>query len=159
MSCQNTICMLDLEPTTLTYNPNLAKVKVSPRAKHQDHRSNGLMVRAHTDGQMDATKRIIFPASRSINTVNSPIKAHCAEAAHSCAFVWKVDTESFTAVYTNPIFAQYRHVIYRWKALANLLECEKRGCAPIGSALLIENLRYVSHPGILTTYCNKGWFL
>ena len=39
--------------------------------------------------------------------------------------------------------AQYRHVIYRWKALELFLDSEKRGWARIGSALLLENLRYV----------------
>ncbi len=32
---------LNLWPTTLTYNPNLAKVKVDPYAKHQGPRYNG----------------------------------------------------------------------------------------------------------------------
>ncbi len=37
---------LDLWPTTLTYNPRLAKVKVDPHAKNQGRRSNGSEVRA-----------------------------------------------------------------------------------------------------------------
>ncbi len=61
---------------TLTYNPNLAKVKVDPYAKYQGQRSNGSAVRAHTDrrtdrrtdGQTDATNSIISLASRSIMT-------------------------------------------------------------------------------------------
>ena len=48
---------------TLTYNPNLAKVKVDPNAQYQGQRSNGSVVRAHTvrrpAGRMDATKYII----------------------------------------------------------------------------------------------------
>ncbi len=42
---------LDLRPTTLTYNPNLAKVKVDPNAKNQGRRSNGSAVRVSTDGR------------------------------------------------------------------------------------------------------------
>ena len=38
---------------TLTYNPNLAKVKADPYAKYQDQRSNGSAVRAHTDRRTD----------------------------------------------------------------------------------------------------------
>ncbi len=37
----------------MTYNPNLAKVKVDPYAKYQGQRSNGSAVRAHTDGRTD----------------------------------------------------------------------------------------------------------
>ena len=61
---------LELWPMTLTYNPNLAKVKVNHHARNQGHRSNGSNRRAgtnkHTDKQTDATKRIVSPASRSI---------------------------------------------------------------------------------------------
>ncbi len=65
---------LDLWPTTLTYNPNLAKVKVHPHAKNQGQRSNGSSKTAQTDkltnGQTDATKYIISPArSIRINTL------------------------------------------------------------------------------------------
>ncbi len=42
---------------TLTYNHNLAKVKVDLHTKNQGHRSNGSAVRAltnkHTDGRTD----------------------------------------------------------------------------------------------------------
>ena len=63
---------LYLWPTTLTYNPRLAKVKVDPYAKNQGQtvqtgecpQTNG---RTHTRTHMDATKRIISPARRSIN--------------------------------------------------------------------------------------------
>ncbi len=63
---------LELWPTTLTYNPNPAKVKVDPHATNEGHRSNGSSRRAQTDKktnkqmarQTDATKRIISPASR-----------------------------------------------------------------------------------------------
>jgi len=40
---------LDLWPTTLTYNPRLANVKVDPRAKNQGQRSNSSNRRAPTD--------------------------------------------------------------------------------------------------------------
>ncbi len=50
---------LDLWPTTLTSNPNLAKVKVDLHTEYQGHRSDGSAVRALTDGWTDATKRII----------------------------------------------------------------------------------------------------
>ena len=44
---------LDLWPTTLIYNPSLAKVKVNPHAKNQGKRSNCSKVRASTDWQTD----------------------------------------------------------------------------------------------------------
>ena len=50
---------LDLWPTILTYNPNLAKVKVD--------RSNSSAMRALTHRQTDTTKYIISLASRSIS--------------------------------------------------------------------------------------------
>ena len=63
---------LDLWPTTLTYNPRLAKIKVDPLAKNQSQRSNGSNRRALTDKRMDThtesqtlPKRIISPATRS----------------------------------------------------------------------------------------------
>jgi len=40
---------LDIWPTTLTYNPRLAKVMIDPRAKKQGQRSNGSNRRAPTD--------------------------------------------------------------------------------------------------------------
>ena len=65
---------LDLWPTTLTYNPRLAKVNIDPHAKNQDQKSNGSNRRAtdkwtdtHTRTHTDATKRVISPATRSIN--------------------------------------------------------------------------------------------
>ncbi len=57
----NTI--LDIWPTTLTYNPNLAKVNL--HTKYQGLRSIGAGVRALTDRQTDATKCIYLPASLS----------------------------------------------------------------------------------------------
>ncbi len=42
---------LDLWPTTLTYNPNLANVKVNLHTKYQGRRSNSSAVRAVTDGR------------------------------------------------------------------------------------------------------------
>ena len=70
---------IDLWPTTLTYNPRLAKVKVDPHAKNQGQRWNGSNkrtptdkqtrhTRTHTHAHTDATKRIISPATRSIKT-------------------------------------------------------------------------------------------
>ena len=38
---------------TLTYNTNLAKVKVDPYVKYQGQRSNGSAARAHTDRQTE----------------------------------------------------------------------------------------------------------
>ena len=68
---ENDIIDLELWPRTLTYNPNLAKVKVNPHDKNQGQRSNGSRRRAgqtdrQTNTQTDATKRIISTASRSI---------------------------------------------------------------------------------------------
>ncbi len=59
---------LDLWPTTLTFELDLAKVKVNLHTKYQGRRSNGSGVRAFTDGRTDATKYIISLASRSIIT-------------------------------------------------------------------------------------------
>ena len=42
---------LDLWPTTLTFNPKLAKVKVNLHTKFQGHRSIGSSVRAEIDGR------------------------------------------------------------------------------------------------------------
>ncbi len=58
---------LDLWPTTLTYNPSLAKINVDPHTKNQGQRSNGSSRRARTNWQnhkltnkrTDATKYII----------------------------------------------------------------------------------------------------
>ncbi len=44
---------LDLWPTTLTYNPSLARVKVDPHTKNQGQRSNGSNRRARTNWQTD----------------------------------------------------------------------------------------------------------
>ena len=44
---------LDLWPTTLTYNPSLAKVKVNSHTKNQGHRSNGSAVRVLTHRQSE----------------------------------------------------------------------------------------------------------
>ena len=44
---------VDLWPTTLTYNPSLAKVKIDPHAKNQGRRSNGSSVRVLTDWRTD----------------------------------------------------------------------------------------------------------
>jgi len=50
---KQTLFDLDLWPTTLTYNPRLANVKVDPHAKNQGQRSNGSNRRAPTDKRMD----------------------------------------------------------------------------------------------------------
>ena len=57
---------LDLWPTTLIYNPNLAKVKVNLHTEFQGHRSNSSAVRGGTEGQMDATKYIFSYSLRLI---------------------------------------------------------------------------------------------
>ncbi len=59
---------LDLWPTALTYNTSPAKVKIDPRAKYQGQRVQKLE-RPQTDRQTHTIKRIISPASRSINIV------------------------------------------------------------------------------------------
>ena len=63
---------LFLGPTTLTYNPNLARVKVDPHTKNHGQRSNGSAVR--TDGQTlpSALSSCFTKASLSIKVnVNS----------------------------------------------------------------------------------------
>ncbi len=55
---------LDLWPTTLTYNPSLAKVRVNPHTKNPGHSSNGSAVRVltHTHTQKDGkTAPILLP--------------------------------------------------------------------------------------------------
>ena len=51
---------------TLTYNPRLAKIKVDPHAKNQGQTVQTVEPHSQTDTHMDATKRIISPATRSI---------------------------------------------------------------------------------------------
>ena len=57
------LCDLELWPTTLTYNPSLASVKVNTHTKNECCRSNGSNRRARkykqTNKQTDATKHII----------------------------------------------------------------------------------------------------
>ncbi len=50
---------LGIQPMTLTYNNNLAKVKVDPHAKIQGHWSNGSAVIMSIDERTDDTKCII----------------------------------------------------------------------------------------------------
>ena len=69
---KNSIFDLDLWHMTLTYSPNLPKVKVDFMPKNQGQRSNcstGEHKQTNTqmDGQTDVTKHIISPALRSIN--------------------------------------------------------------------------------------------
>ncbi len=66
-----------------------------------------------------------------LNTVNSPIRAQCAQTEHRCAPIWKVEVGSFPTVYDNPYFALYRHVIYRWKAFDLSLKDLNRVGAPL----------------------------
>ena len=55
---------LDLWPTTLTYNTNLAKIKVNLHTKYQGCRSNSSAVRRQTDGltdgRMDARNQVDY---------------------------------------------------------------------------------------------------
>jgi len=64
---QFSLFVLDLWPTTFTYNPRLDKVKVDPHDKNQGQRSNGSNKRVPTDKRTcthtDATKHIIAPAA------------------------------------------------------------------------------------------------
>ncbi len=57
----NTILAFDLDllPIILTYDPNLAKVKINLHTKYQGHRSNSSNRRAQADGRTVATKCII----------------------------------------------------------------------------------------------------
>jgi len=72
-------------PTTLTYSPRLAKIKVDSHAKNRGQRSNGSNTRAPTDKWMDthtqphadATKRIISPATQSIIKGESTSRGWC----------------------------------------------------------------------------------
>ena len=57
---------LELWPTTLTYNPNIAKVKLDLHTKYQGSRSNCSGVTAMTDRQMDGRYQAHYlPASLS----------------------------------------------------------------------------------------------
>ncbi len=82
---------LDLWPMTLTYNPNLAKVKVDLCTKYQGRRrrSNGSGVRALTDGQTDdGTKRIICLLCYSTRSIIIIISREIIElVAFVCLFV------------------------------------------------------------------------
>ena len=78
MMTKHNLLPYDLRPTTLTYNPSLAKVKVDPHAKNQVQWSNGSKVRVsadrQTDGQTDRrTKCIISPASQLIIIILSRV--------------------------------------------------------------------------------------
>ena len=68
-------------------------------------------------------------------TVNSPIRAQCGQAQHGCALKWKAGLKTFPTVYDNPCFVEYRHVIYRWKALELIFKVLKRGSAPLMGVL------------------------
>ncbi len=74
----------------MTYIASLAKVKVDLHAKDEARRSNGSTVRAHTNGQTDATKCIISLASRSImNELNFKFKRKCAkEDSFGITYQW-----------------------------------------------------------------------
>ena len=58
----------DLWPTTLTYNPRLAKVKVDPRAKNQGQKSNGSNRRVPTGNGRTRTH------TRTLPNVLSPLR-------------------------------------------------------------------------------------
>ncbi len=45
---------------TLTYNPNLAKVKVDLHTKNQGRRTNGSAVRGRTDGRTDGRYQVHY---------------------------------------------------------------------------------------------------
>ena len=66
------------------------------------------------------------------HTVNSPIRAQCAQPEQRCALIWKVEIKSFPTVYDNPILTLYRHVIYRWKALGLNFNLQRRGAPLLG---------------------------
>ncbi len=51
---------IDLWPSTLTYIPDLAKVKVNLHTKYQGRRSNGLGVREPTDGWTDKRDQVHY---------------------------------------------------------------------------------------------------
>ena len=77
---------------TLTY---IAKVKVDPQAKNQDQRSNSSNRRAPTTNgrthtHRDTTKRIIFPATRSMNIVSLCTQFDSSSFSHS----WDMDGAS-----------------------------------------------------------------
>ncbi len=74
-----------------------------------------------------------LPQKRISLTVNYPIRAQCAQAQHGCALNWKAGLKTFPTVYENPYFVEYRHVIYRWKALELIFKIlKKRGALLLG---------------------------
>ncbi len=64
-------------------------------------------------------------------TVNSPIRAQCAQTENACALIWKAQVKTFPTIYDNPYFALYSHVIYRWKAPELNLQNLKTGGEPL----------------------------
>ncbi len=88
------------------------------------------------------------------NTVNSP--------AHGGAFIWKAGFKGFPTVYNMPIFVQYRHVIYHWKALELSFWNLKKGerlywrCAFIGEFTVpecLDNAWFVIYSFQTELYC------
>ena len=69
---------------TLTYNPNLAKVKVDLYAKYQGQRSNGSAVRAHSDGQTDGRYQFYYLPCFAVDN----------EAKHATNSLWQMATNS-----------------------------------------------------------------
>ncbi len=61
-------CDLDLWPTTLTYNPNLAKVKVNYHTKNQGRRSLGSAVRVFTHTDTDTQTHTQKDGSNSMTS-------------------------------------------------------------------------------------------
>ena len=73
---------------TLTYNPNLAKVKVNLYAKYQGRRANCLAVRGRTygrtDRRTDATKYIISPLHGDNNYCKIGFVFVCVRVSVEC---------------------------------------------------------------------------
>ena len=59
---------------TLTYNPNLAKVKVDLHTESQGRRSNGSAVRVQTDGQMDGRYQVHYLPPFAVNNYLEPCR-------------------------------------------------------------------------------------
>ncbi len=57
---------------------------------------------------------------------------------HPARYHWKAEVKSFPMVYNNPIFIQYRHVIYCWKAL----DLSSSSDAILSSTLLVYKRRF-----------------
>ena len=67
---------LDLWPTTLTFNPIKARVKVNLHAKNQGRRSNGLAMRAQTDRRTDTQTHGTNKGTLTIFYVRRVLRQH-----------------------------------------------------------------------------------